>query len=218
MCHKICGKAYSIKKSGVSDEEISGVASIHRQEISQGFLSSLGHAPLSMFFTFASKSKFGVLHVANSQDEGKPVGFVLGAIDTGKFYKEFLAKKSFRAFFLLLPKVISFEKLRKIMETLVYPSKNKYWEMPKAELLDIAITKEHQGVGLAQLLFQSFSDRLSEMEIDEFKITTGESLVRAQRFYEKLGAQKAGEVEVHKGEKTYVYRYKIPKLQRWPPQ
>ena len=47
------------------------------------------------------------------------------------------------------------------------------------------------------------------MKIEEFKITTGESLTRAQRFYEKLGAKKDGEVEVHKGQKTYVYRYKI---------
>jgi len=110
-----------------------------------------------------------------------------------------------------LPKLLSLSKIRKIVETLVYPSKNELNDLPKAELLDIAISKEYQGRGLAQILFKEFSACLNEFGIDEFKITTGESLKQAQRFYEKLGAIKIGTIEVHKGQKTFVYCYKISK-------
>ena len=200
---------YYIKKHNISEDDISGAVKIHRREISQGFLSSLGYNPLHMFFSFIRVSRYGILHVAKTTVNYETVGFALGTLNTAAFYKEFLIKRSIKAFIHLAPKLISFEKMRKIVETLVYPSKNQFLEMPKAELLDIAIFSEHQGSGLAQLLFQAFTDTLRDRRIDEFKITTGERLTRAQRFYERLGAEKAGEVEVHKGQKTFVYIYKI---------
>ena len=200
---------YVIQESVDSSNFLKNVIRIHRIEISQGFLSSLGDNALALLFSHASESRFGKLLIAKDASSGQIVGFLLGTIDTGAFYKDFLCKKFLKAVFVLAPKLMSFEKLRKVFETLFYPTKEELKTLPKPELLDIAVLKEYQGTGVAQLLFQEFAKNLYAIGIDRFKITTGESLVAAQRFYEKLGAEKAGEVEVHKGQKTIVYIYKI---------
>ena len=139
MCDKTPERPYIIKKCGICDKDISSAVAIHRKEINQGFLSSLGYKPLHMFFSFFPVSRYGILHVAKSSVKHETVGFVLGTVNTAAFYKEFLINKSIKAFFLLAPQLLSFEKLRKIGETLIYPSKNKSTGSPNAELLDIAI-------------------------------------------------------------------------------
>lgn len=201
--------SYIIQESVESSGFLKNVIRIHRIEINQGFLSSLGDNALSLLFSHASESRFGRLLIAKDTSSGKIVGFLLGTIDTGAFYKNFLCKKFLKAVFVLAPKLLSFEKVRKVFETLFYPTKEALKTLPKPELLDIAVLKPYQGAGVAQLLFQEFAKKLYAIGIDEFKITTGESLIAAQKFYEKLGAKKAGEVEVHKGQKTWIYIYRI---------
>lgn len=200
---------YIIQEPVNSSDFLKNVIRIHRIEISQGFLSSLGDSVLALLFSHASESRFGRLLIAKDATSGQIVGFLLGTIDTGAFYKDFLCKKSLKAVFVLVPKLLSFEKARKVFETLFYPTKGEFKTLPKPELLDIAVLKEYQGTGVAQLLFKEFSKKLRDMGIEEFKIATGESLVGAQRFYKKLGAEKAGAVEVHKGQKTLIYIYRI---------
>lgn len=200
---------YVIQESVDTYDFLKDVIRIHRIEISQGFLSSLGDNALALLFSHASESLFGKLLIAKDASSGQIVGFLLGTTDTGAFYKDFLCKKSLKAVFVLAPKLLSFEKVRKVFETLFYPTKSELKALPKPELLDIAVLKKYQGTGVAQILFKEFSKKLCDMGIEEFKITTGKSLAGAQRFYEKLGAEKAGEVEVHKGQKTLVYIYRI---------
>ena len=203
---------YIIQEPVDSSDFLKNVIRIHRIEISQGFLSSLGDSALALLFSHASESRFGRLLIAKDASSGQIVGFLLGTIDTGAFYKDFLCKKFLKALFVLAPKLLTFEKVRKVFETLFYPTKEELKELPKPELLDIAILKEYRGTGVAQLLFKEFVKNLYAVGIDKFKITTGESLTTAQRFYEKLGAEKAGEVEVHKGQKTLIYIYRISNL------
>ena len=200
---------YFIQEDNITSEDIRDVVELHKQEINQGFLSSLGDKALDLLFLHAAESKTGVLLIAKDKAEGETCGFLLGSLNTGKFYKDFLLKKSFSAFICLIPKLLSPAKIRKILETLFYPTKKNMQNLPDAELLDIAISKERQGTGLAQHLFAEFSNILSKLSIEEFKITTGESLVRAQRFYETLGAKRVKTIEVHRGQKTIVYIYRI---------
>lgn len=202
---------FTIQKSDFSQETISQIVAIHRKEIGQGFLSSLGDKALQLIFSLAAESESGVLLVArDTAQKDQAGGFLLGTFNTNAFYKDFLLRKSLAAVFGLIPKLLSFERLRKALETLLYPTKEKADDMPQAELFDIAVLKEYQGTGMAQMLFHCFSDTLAERGFKEFKITTGESLVRAQRFYESLGAQIVASIEIHKGQRTLVYVYRIP--------
>jgi ribosomal protein S18 acetylase RimI-like enzyme len=199
---------YKLQSDNFSPADIDQAVKIHRQEIGQGFLSSLGDKALELIFSLAASSDAGVLFLA--RDESKTIcGFLLGTINTGRFYKHFLLTKSVPAMLYLAPKMISIERIRKVMETLLYPSKKDSDRYPDAELLDIAVLKEKQGTGLAQQLFYAFVEHLRQKGIGEFKITTGETLIRAQKFYEKLGACKVASIEVHKGQKTYIYLYQV---------
>lgn len=200
---------FIIQEVRASKDAIHQIVAIHRQEIGQGFLSSLGDKALQLLFSSAVEGESGILLMATDAENDEICGFLLGATDTGRFYKEFLLKKSISAIIYLAPKLFSFEKLRKIFETLLYPSKGGLQDMPAAELLDIAISREYQGSGLAQQLFQTFSELLQTKDIEKFKITTGEDLIRAQKFYEKLGAKQIASIQVHQGQTTFVYVYDI---------
>ena len=204
---------FIIQKTDFNQEDISQIVAIHRKEIGQGFLSSLGDKALQLIFSLAAESKSGVLLAAKDAEQGQACGFVLGTVDTRAFYRDFLFTKSLSAVISLAPKLFSFEKLRKVFETLLYPSKSEIQEMPKAELMDIAVLRNYQGTGLAQLLFYKFSEVLRESGVETFRITTGESLVRAQRFYERLGAKEVASIQIHQGQETLVYIYETAQTQ-----
>jgi len=184
---------------------------IHKTEISQGFLSSLGNKALRLLFSHAIESSLSILLVAKDPRDNEIIGFLFGTVNTNSFYRDFILKRFIESLVVFLPMIISFNKIYKIFEILLYPTRKKVINLPKAELLDIAVKEEYQGKGVARILFKKFLNILINNNISEFKITTGENLIRAQRFYEKLGAKKATEIEVHKGQKTIVYIYKILK-------
>lgn len=200
---------YFIKKHDFGRNCISEVARIHREQLGEGFLSSLGERSLRMMFSFSEESDEAVLLVAYDHENKAAIGFALGSIDTGRFYKDFLRKKSFEAVLVIGPKLFSFSRIIKVFETLFYPAKKVSSDLPTAELLDIAVVEAHQGRGVAQLLFHQFVEELRDRGVDEFRITTGAELIRAQRFYESLGAKQVCSMEVHKGQTTVVFVYDI---------
>lgn len=191
-------------------QDLQQIVKIHRNEINQGFLSSLGDKAIRLIFSFAAASKTGILLIAKDINSGTICGFALGSSNTAAFYQEFLTKKFLIAAIYLIPKLLSFEKIRKIMETLIYPTNSDLRELPQSELLDIAVAANYQGTGVAQQLFYTFCQMLQTQEIKSFRIGTGKNLVKAQRFYEKLGAQKVASTEVHKGEESVFYIYDLP--------
>lgn len=200
---------FTVQVDNFSDSDIKQLVQIHRSEIHLGFLSSLGDKALGLLFSLAAESKHSLLLTVKDVEQGEQVGFLLGALDTGAFYKDFFRKKLFHAVVIISPKFFSFSTVRKLTEVLLYPSRQDLQEFPKTELLDIAISSRCQGKGLAKKLFEEFSDQLRKMGVMEFKITTGEQLKGAQRFYEALGAVQTATIEVHKGQKTLVYIFKI---------
>ena len=185
--------------------EIEQIIKIHKSELEHGFLSSLGDKVLISLIDFASNSKTGFVFTATNQENGKIVGFLLGTINTGRFYKEFILRKSIILFYHLIPELFSLKTIIKLIETLLYPTRKENIDCPPAELLDIAVLKKYQNKGIAKKLFFYFIDELKAQDQSTVKITTGSSLVSAHIFYKNIGAKKIDEIEVHKGESTYVY-------------
>ena len=200
---------FLVQVDNFSERDIQQLVQIHRKEIHLGFLTSLGDKALGLLFSLAAESKYSLLLTIKEVERDEQVGFLLGTFDTAAFYKDFFKKKIFSAVVILLPRVFSFSTVRKLIEVLLYPSKTDAQNFPKTELLDIAISRQYQGFGLAKQLFKEFSCQLRKNGVSQFKITTGEQLTEAQQFYEALGAVKAAIIEVHKGQKTLVYVYKI---------
>lgn len=198
-----------LKTSGFTKEEIQQVARIHINEMDTGFLSSLGDRPTELVYSHASQSKLCILILAINPETNNVCGFVLGTLDTSSLYKQFLRQKLFQSFICIAPKLISAYKIRGALESLAYPKKTQFLNTPKAELLAVAVTKEHRGTGLARQLWGKLIESFKEKGITEFKITTGDDLIPAHKFYEKMGAKRSVLVEIHKEHRAWIYIYKI---------
>lgn len=198
-----------IVPADASAATIAALARLHRQELSGGFLSSLGDAALSLLFGHAATARSAILLIARDSRDGAIVGFLLGTVGTGAFYREFFRRYAVKATTTMLPRLLSFRRIVKVMETLLYPVR-KSAELPPAELLDIAIDRKSQGQGLGRRLFEAFCESLRRRGMHAFRITTGGSLTSAHAFYEKLGARRVGTIEVHRGAETVVFVYSLP--------
>ncbi|HDY69138.1 MAG TPA: GNAT family N-acetyltransferase [Candidatus Scalindua sp.] len=191
-----------IEKAKVID--IDHVASLHREYINTGFLSSLGSPFLKLIYQSMVNSNNAFCIVAI--EKKNIIGFVSGAIDIGGFYKDFLRRNFIKASTILLPKILNFQFAKKIIETLLYPAR-KEQNLPEAELLSIVVDKNYRGKGIARKLFEKLEEEFKTRSVNRFKVIVGSKLISARRFYEKMGGILHSEVEVHKGEKSNIYIY-----------
>lgn len=186
-----------------SPKEAVEIAQIHKREIKEGFLSSLPLVFLKKLYTCVIKNDFCVL----AKEGNEVIGFIAGTMDVAKLYSFFLKRYLFYSVFILFPKVFNLLSLKKITETLFYPKYEK--ELPKAELLTIAVKKDFQGQGIAKKMFEVFILEMETRKTKVFKVLVGEKLKPAISFYEKSGFELLKETEIHKGQKSRIYIYKI---------
>lgn len=199
----------SFKQEKFTRQDISQVVGIHRQEIGQGFLSSLGDRTLNLIFSLSAQGESGVLITAMDPISGQICGFVCGTTDTSAFYRDFLRRHLFTGTLQLAPKLLSPARLWRVMETLIYPTRKIDVDLPEAELLIIAVADTYKGRGVAQALFYELVKVFSEKRVPRFKVVAGASLARAQRFYQKLGPAKRASIEVHRGQLSTVYIFNV---------
>ena len=192
--------------SGFSASDIDQAVQIQLKEIDQGFLSSLGDKPLRLIFHHIVDSRYGIMVLAKDNASNRVVGYALGTLSSGKLYKDFIFKKLPYALIYFLPKLLSFHRMKKALETLIYPAKQQS-NLPNAELLDLAVDSTHQGKGVAEDLFRHLEKEFNKRDISTFQIPTGASLKGAHKFYEKMGAQKSSSFQLHSGEETLIYVY-----------
>lgn len=188
---------------GASD--VDALVALHRQELSGGFLSSLGPAALRLMFRFAADSNSAILIVARRTADSPPLGFVLGAYSTASFYREFLTSRGLAALLILGPKLLSLRRIYRLLETLLYPRRHGSADLPAAELFDLVVDRHTQRTGVGRLLFEAFRQAVETAGHAGFRVTTGESLTTAHRFYESVGAVRVADIEVHRGASTRVY-------------
>lgn len=180
------------------------VARLHSSEISGGFLSTLGVRFLALLYEGIDQSDGCVLLVA--RENGRIVGFVAGANGLGPVYRKML-KAWWRLIFALTPACLSPRKIYRICETVFFsaPASQSGIELPRSELLSIAVHKDFRGRGVADMLFKNLVAHFREKNVGRFKIIVGDGLAPAHKFYVKSGAYPAARVEVHKGRSSLVY-------------
>jgi len=180
---------------------------IHKAEIEQGFLSTLGLRFLRNLYRGLSQSPRAFVFAAVRDDQ--VLGFICGSTDTGKVYRGFFLSRGIIAAVQLLPKMVSWQRVRRLAETLLYPSRSQDLELPKAEILNFCVSRDCQRMGIGKRLFAELVGEFQRRNIYSFRIVTGANQVKAQQFYESLQATKRAEIEVHDGTKSLVYAYEI---------
>ena len=189
-----------------SEKECDAIAKLHFEYIPTGFLSSLGIPFLRLLYQSMTNSKYAFCIIA--LEDNKVIGFVSSTTNVSAFYKEFMRRNFFKAVLILLPKFFNIKTVRKIFETLFYPIK-KNTALPKAELLSIVVDKNYQGKGVSKELFKRLVNELGKRGVREFKVVVGENLMPACKFYEKMGGVLYSKIEVHKGEWSRIYVWKL---------
>lgn len=183
------------------------LAEIHRKEIHEGFLSTLGDSFLKLLYQTLAQSDSAF--VITSQEGGQVQGFIVGAVDTGGVYKQFFRKAGIRALPILLPKLLSWKRIKRVLETLFYPKGKQQDDLPQPEILNFCVRSELQGKGVGGQLFSALCDEFRRREIKQIRIVTGETQKSAQLFYEAKGAAHAANIEVHKDSSSRVYVYDL---------
>lgn len=182
-------------------------ARIHREEISKGFLSTLGGRFLALLYRTLAGSRRSFLLVARTGDG--IVGLICGSEDTGAVYKEFAWKAGLGVIPLLLPRLLSPRRIVSVLETLLYPHRQRRSDLPEPEILNFCVSARGQGSGVGRLLFAALVDEFRVRGVSRIRIVTGVNQKTAQRFYERAGARLAGEISVHKGSPELVYIFDI---------
>lgn len=98
--------------------------------------------------------------------------------------------------------------MKKILETLPYPSK-KEGDLPYAKLLSIVVDERYRGRGVSGELFNALVNEFASQSVNRFKVIVGADLTPACRFYEYAGCVLHSEIEVHAGMKSRVYVWGI---------
>lgn len=184
-----------------NDDIYMQVAKLHIANICHGFLSTLGIGFLSLMYETIDRNTQSVLLV--SKEDNRIVGFVAGTSNMRSIYRQMLCSW-FRLFLYLCPILFSPKKIWRIIEILRYSS-NHDNDLPTAELLSIVVDQDYRGTKCAENLYQRLTEHFLKRGFTSFKIVVGASLVIAQRFYNRMGAVQALDIEVHNNQKSFVY-------------
>lgn len=182
------------------------IAQIHFKEIKHGFLNQLGKRFLGYFYLAMIDSPNAFLIIA--KENNSVIGFVSGCTNLKKFYKEFIRKYIFKSFFIFLKKMFNPNIFKKVLETIKY-SQKKEKDLPRSELLSIAVIRNFQGQDVARKLLEKFVSEMNKKDINEFKVIVGENLIQANKFYQKNGFEFHSKDAVHKDTPSNIYIYKI---------
>lgn len=183
------------------------IANIHKQEISDGFLATFSNNFLVLLYKTIATSKYSFLYVYKNNDN--VLGFICGCTDTQRLYLDFIKRTGFKTVLYIIPKLFSPKTIVKIFETLVYPNREVNRDLPESEILNFCVSGRTQGKGIGKKLFSSLIEEFKSLGISEIKIVTGQNQVSAQRFYEKIGARKVADIQIHKETDSIIYTYKF---------
>ncbi len=201
--------SYSIERiTGQSRPEfLAQVARLHQEEIREGFLSSLGQDFLTRLYVAILENPDVFIYAAREGDQ--ILGYVCGAVSTRGVYRKFLLRHAWHVAPTIVSRLFSPRTIRRISETLLYPSKTEDAGLPEPEILNFCVSSKQQRRGIGRRLFSALCEEFGRRNVRQIRIVTGEGQVSAQQFYESLGAKKVQEIEVHAGTKSLVYVYDI---------
>lgn len=183
------------------------VAHIHAVCINQGFLSSLGEGFLALLYEAIDADPNSALFV--EYVEGKLVGFVAGGMGMGTVYWQLIKRWPWLVNS-LSPVLLNPAKLKHIIEIVWFGRKQKLLsDCPKAELFSIAVLEEARGCGVAQRLYRALGENFAAEGERAFCIVVGEKLIPAHHFYQRMGAVPIGEISVHDGQSSTLYRHDL---------
>ena len=170
-------------------------AVLHIEGIDMGFISSLGIDFVTALYRAIAESPESFGYVAIKED--KVVGFATFTTNLKGLYKSIMKKNFIRFGFLLFGKLFSWKMIRKIFETLFYPSRIKKYQFPEAEFLSMSVSPAARGHGLATRFIKTGFEECNRRGIKELKILAAKKIGPINKVYEKFGFKVVTQIENH---------------------
>ena len=179
----------------IKSEESFQIARLHIDGIPTGFISSLGERFVTVLYEAIADSPYGFGFVA--EENGKVLGFVAFTTDINQLYRSIIFQKGIKFTFLLAGKMFSIARIKKIFQTLFYPSRVKSSALPKAELLSIAISPDMRGKGIGRELIAKGFEECRKRGIDKVKVLVAAENEAANKLYQKCGFERVTQMDSH---------------------
>jgi ribosomal protein S18 acetylase RimI-like enzyme len=175
-------------------EDAARAAQLHAVRIADGFLVRLGARFLTRLYGRVVRSNRAFLLVA--ADAGGLTGFISVASDTGAFYREFLLHDGVMAGIAGAPAIVRAPK--QVWETFHYGTSTPD-DLPRAEVLAIAVVARATGHGLGGALVAAGLEELRRRGVQSARVVTAVDNGPALAMYERAGFRRHHVTEVHAG-------------------
>lgn len=166
-------------------------ARLHAEGIAEGFLSSLGPRFLTLLYRRIVAWPRSFLVVA--EEEGRVVGHAAATEDVGALYRQFLLHDGIAAAAVAAPRLAL--RWRSVLETLRYPSDQG--SLPAAELLAVAVDREHRGRGTGRALVLEANEELARRGTTDARVVVAASNAPALALYRSSGFRPSASIRVH---------------------
>ena len=184
-----------VKIVKLSPEHAHEVARLHISGIHTGFISSLGIDFVTFLYEAIAESESGFGFVA--QRNGEVVGFVAFTTNVNVLYKSVIRRNGLKLALVLARKMFSPATIKKVSETLIYPSRVKKMNLPLAELLSIAVAPQARAKGLATELTQVGFAECVDRRIRKIKVLVGADNSPANKLYLRCGFSLVTQIDSH---------------------
>jgi ribosomal protein S18 acetylase RimI-like enzyme len=191
------GRSSQIEIRAGSRSDAAAAASLHTNQITEGFLASLGPRFLDRLYRRIALQPESFLVVA---DAGSPTleqaGFLAGSLDVRGLYKEFLVRDAAVAAIVSAPRLL--RALPRAAETLRHGSSDKT-QPGTAELLAVAVDPDWRGRGVGGLLVERFLDTSRARGAAVAQVVVGAQNAPAVTLYRRAGFEPTETFELHRG-------------------
>ncbi len=174
--------------------DAASVAELHRREIDFGFLSALGPGFLRVLYRGIALSNRSCSLVA--EVDCQVAGFAVATDDVSLLYRDVLRRHFGALVVRVLPSLIRRGALQSCWETLHYPKREEQTELPKAELLSIAIKRAQVGRGIGTNLLRRVLRRLWDRGVPAVRVAVL-ATAPANGFYRTTNWRFAGTMQNH---------------------
>jgi ribosomal protein S18 acetylase RimI-like enzyme len=184
-------------------DDAAAAASLHVEQIGEGFLSLLGPGFLTRLYRRITRTPGSFLLVA--EVDGRVVGFVAGSGDVGYLYRSFLLRDGVQAALGAAGRLAA--GWRRVLETLRHASGDGVGRGRGTELLAIAVDPAAQGEGIGSALVDAFFAEVDARGDRSAYVVVASHNDRAIRMYGRAGFVPGGTVELHAGTRSLVLQW-----------
>ncbi|MDA7659050.1 GNAT family N-acetyltransferase [Akkermansiaceae bacterium] len=192
--------------------DVRAISRIHQRALESSFLAKLGAGFLAQMYGYLIDREIVFLVMAGD----RPAGFVSASVNPSGMMKRFVLNRPLCLVRIGLAVLRRPVFLKGVLETVRAPSRPEGVGTDAeaesgvmAELLSIAIDREHHRKGFASKLLTAMEGELKSRGVDCYKVVAGDKLDGANRFYRNSGFRLAGQIAIHGNDISNIYTKEI---------